>query len=547
MGIDKGNMHILIGYDPVRGLKKDYRELIKENQEINICAYPDTRQNKSYLSSIRPHIIQKHLKAFPELQTETIFFHDSDIVFKTLPDFELMIHDQKWYASDTRSYLNSIYIKSIVDERIFIQMCDVIGVDKNLVERNDLNAGGAQYILKKTGLEFWEKVEKDGTALYEYLTLEDERPGYCSSEDERIKLQPWCSDMWALWWNAIIFQKQFVIHPELDFALSDSSISRLDKCRILHYTGSNDKNNDELFRKADYINHSPFHADLSRISPLYCGYYLKTLIRNYNQSQKQKRIDLSDVSFLILARIDSEDRQENILASAYNLSIYFNTNILIVEADNEPKLDITKLPDEVQYEFVLDNTQRLHHTKYINRIIAKSSTPYIAIYDADVILPVSQIVKSMELIRLNRYSAVSPYDGNFLNVDRLLKAMFINIQDANFLEENRNKLAAANKRSYGGAVFLNKDHYIESGLENENLSVWGPNDIERIKRLTNLGYQVKRIPGNLYHLHHSRGVNSGYQALEEKEELISEYLKICNLNRSDLLAYIQTWQWTINR
>lgn len=74
-----------------------------------ICRY---QNKKVYPSSIRPHIIAKHFKTYPFLEKEVLFYHDSDIIFRTLPNWEELINDDIWYCSDTRSYLDSNYIKT---------------------------------------------------------------------------------------------------------------------------------------------------------------------------------------------------------------------------------------------------------------------------------------------------------------------------------------------------------------------------------------------------------------------------------------------------
>ena len=146
-------------------------------------------------------------------------------------------------------------------------------------------------------------------------------------------------------------------------------------------------------------------------------------------------------------------------------------------------------------------------------------------------------------MRSGLYSAVSPYDGNFVSVDYLLKKIFIEVQDPELFEANKNKLMTGTKRSYGGAIFLNRAHYIAAGMENEYLTSWGPDDVERVKRMEILGYSIKRIKGNLYHLPHKRLDNSFYQSLDDRIALMNVYLKVCSLRKEDILAYVKTWPW----
>lgn len=534
------SVHILIGYDEKKGLRREFSDFIRSHPQVNIHAYPDTRTSKRYSSSIRPHIIAKHLNVFPELEEAAIFYYDSDIVFKELPDFSQLIADDNWYASDTSSYLSSAYIRKTAGEDVFNKMCAVVGIRPRLVEANDSNAGGAQYLFKKTSRDFWQKVETDCEKMYRFLMDDNRKAGFCGIQSS---IQAWCTDMWVVWWNALLYKQKFQVHTELNFAWANSPIGQFDSCKILHYTGSNEKGNPKFFRKFDFIHYHPFYTDLSGIDSNVCSIYIKELVDGYTQTQKLKRIDLSDVSFLIMARIDSPERLENIYASVWNLYINFSTNLYLTEIDDLQKIEVAKLPADVQYSFVKDCEQTLHQTKYINQMILNTSTPYISIYDADAILPVKQIRESVEALRSGDFSAASPYDGSFLNVDRLMKAIFSKIQDADFFEENQNKLFAACKRSFGGAVFLNRSHYLDAGLENENLISWGPNDIERIRRLSILGYKIKRVEGNLYHLCHPRSVNSGYKSEDMQNLHMGEYLKISSMRKDELQSYINSWHW----
>ncbi len=103
LGISREDIHVLIGYDPKRGLSLEFADFIHVNQQARFFTYPDLRKSKVSLSSIRPHIIHQHFATYQNLEDEIIFYHDSDILFRELPDFNMLNHD-KWYVSDTRSY-----------------------------------------------------------------------------------------------------------------------------------------------------------------------------------------------------------------------------------------------------------------------------------------------------------------------------------------------------------------------------------------------------------------------------------------------------------
>lgn len=543
LGIEKGKIHILIGYNLEKGLSSEFTKFISQNNEASFYCYPDEREHKLYSSSIRPHIITKHFERYPALSNESVFYHDSDILFESIPDFDTLNDDEIWYVSDARSYIGSNFIKRVAGTDLFYDMCKVVDIDYATVEENEENAGGAQYLLKNCHSKFWKKIEADSEKLYKLLLNHSSAYGYCENKDKTNLIQPWCADMWALWWNALLFGFNVKINSELNFSWASSRISEFNHPKILHYTGRVKREAPNVFRKENYIHYSPFNDDLTGIDNKTSSVFIKDLINSYKKAQQKNRIDLQNVSFLIPVRIDSIDRLENINAIVKYLQKLYVTNIFILEADRVQKIRMDSWDEKVKYSFVYDENPKLHCTKYFNQLLAIAQTPYVALYDADVIIPESQITQAIAYLKTELFSIVSPYNGAFLNVDSLLKAMFIKLNDAELFEANIGKMEVVINRSYGGVVFLNRTVFINAGMENENISSWGPNDLERVKRMNILGNKLKRVDGNLYHLHHTRGLNSSYENSTEKIFLTNEYIKVSSMRKEELTEYIQSWTW----
>ncbi|HEY5464674.1 MAG TPA: galactosyltransferase-related protein [Hanamia sp.] len=552
LGIKKEDIHILIGVNSVIGARHYFSDFIEDNVE-NACffIYEDKRESKNYLSSIRPHIIKQHFEKFPELEKENIFYHDSDIIFRELPDFGLLCMSNTWYVSDARNYLDSRYIISSSNDMLFKKMCRQVGLSTELVISKDEDAGGAQYLLKNTNYTFWDKAERDSEVLYNLM----QDHNYNGAEYEYIKngkkrseykgIQSWCADMWAILWNAWYFNYEVKIHPELDFCWPFDLLEAWNRKKILHYSGIIPKENKSIFRKGNYLKFGPFYEkELENISASNCSYALVQLIHEYKKALDSKRISLKEVTFLIPVRIDSEGRLENLYFVTWYLEKYFDTNIIIVESDGTQKVDTSLLPQNCEYHFFYDGSPLFFHTKINNWLIKKAMTKIIAVYDTDVIIPVEQITQSVDLIKNNYCEMVSPYDGSFTSVDSLFKEMFGKILDPQLFCLNKNKFITGVKRSYGGAVFIKSDVYLNSGMENEYFKSWGPEDIERQKRMRNLGYTVKRINGPLFHLPHERLANSAYNNTQLREEYMNEYLKICRMKKKELKNYIATWPWS---
>ena len=230
--------------------------------------YDDTRETRHYISSIRPNILKQHFTKYPELENEAILYHDCDIVFTKPIKWEQYLQDNKWYGSDCRWYIGHDYIIS-KGEDILNKMCEIVDIDKQLVKDNELNAIGAQYLMKGINAQFWANVEKDCERLFKEITdLNNEKielDRHTMSEGESRQpyhpLQIWCADMWAVLWNGWKLGYESVCHPDLEFAWATSTEADWDRLNIFHNAGVTDAAGG-LFYKALYMNELPYNKNL---------------------------------------------------------------------------------------------------------------------------------------------------------------------------------------------------------------------------------------------------------------------------------------------
>ena len=139
------------------------------------------------------------------------------------------------------------------------QMCQIVGIDEQLVKDNELNSIGAQYLMKGVSWRFWADVERDCENLFRDITATN---NVKKSADPRYhELQIWCSDMWSLLWNAWKMGKETICHPELEFAWGTSTQEDWDKLNIFHNAGVV-TSADGLFYKAEYMNKLPYNEPL---------------------------------------------------------------------------------------------------------------------------------------------------------------------------------------------------------------------------------------------------------------------------------------------
>lgn len=239
-GIPKENIYAIFAIKTrpsifIKNLKKKYP---------HIYWYMDTRKSNKYQPSIRPHILKKFFLEFPDIG-EHVFYHDSDILFYNLPNFKKYLNNDIYYLSDTHNYIGYNYFEKICkgyknshpeldDMDLLHKMADSVNIDFDLIKKNDINSGGAQYLLKNIDINFWEKVEEDSNKLYTVMC--DYEKKYPTSKH----VQKWCADMWGVLWNCWKNNKETRIVIDLSFSWATNSINTpqsYKKHNIFHLAG----------------------------------------------------------------------------------------------------------------------------------------------------------------------------------------------------------------------------------------------------------------------------------------------------------------------
>ena len=220
--------------------------------------YDDTRTTTNYISSVRPNILKQHFALHPELRDEVIFYHDCDIIFtKPINEWitEEMLNDNEWYGSDTRWYISHSYIKSKGDD-VIQKMCEIMQMDETLIEANELNAIGAQYLMKNVDSAYWARVESDCERLFKEVSELNQQKKMI--DPKHHELQIWCADMWAVLWGAWRLGYKTNCTQNFNFSWATSSETDYFAMNIMHNAGVTGPN-DELFYKALYMSEYPYN------------------------------------------------------------------------------------------------------------------------------------------------------------------------------------------------------------------------------------------------------------------------------------------------
>lgn len=251
-----------------------------------------------------------------------------------------------------------------------------------------------------------------------------------------------------------------------------------------------------------------------------------------------------DVSIVIPLRIDSPERERNLdtlLSCLYKMNF---KEIILLEADEVVRYHVKIKNSSVRYVFVKDDDPVFYRTRYLNQLLQMANSPIVGIWDTDVIIPESQIMDAVNRIRSGKAVMAYPYDGRFCALTEVQSIAFMDKGEISELTGHANDFQMpAGDYSVGGAFLVNKYMYLNAGGENENFYGWGPEDLERIRRIKILGLPVYRAAGCLFHLHHPRNRNSGFATPELEILNRKEFLKICGMTQAELYRYIHSWTW----
>lgn len=270
-----------------------------------------------------------------------------------------------------------------------------------------------------------------------------------------------------------------------------------------------------------------------------------------------KKIDLSNATFIVPIRLESNDRLRNVITSLCYILANFKTNVIVHEVDSESVFAENALPqitefldgqvEGLDHIFEQSNSPSFHRQRVLNDMIMRSTTKVVVNYDCDILLPKETYKHSYDIINNGHADVIYPYgDGNWqyqvFADDQLVSDFLTNDFDFNLLR----KKSKVYMSKYGFCQFFNRDVYIEGGMENENFIAYAPEDVERYHRFTTLGYKVGRVPDWVYHLEHERTPNSWINNPHMKGNN-AEWEKIQKMSSEELGKYIRNQKYYLKR
>lgn len=273
-----------------------------------------------------------------------------------------------------------------------------------------------------------------------------------------------------------------------------------------------------------------------------------------------------DLTFLIPVKLESSDRVKNLVTVLAYLLRNYDAQILVREFDTRTRFNdliapqlteiFGKIPDRLQFSYDIQDKKYFHKTKILNDLLEISTTSVVCNYDTDVILPISSVMNSYEMIISGQSDAVYPYGvGTYQKAVNYTKDLYRKFLSSKMQEKDIKKLdknSTPNSSTIGWCQFIRRKNYIDSFMMNEEFAAWGPEDCELFYRLNILGNKVDRINDYVYHLEHARSNDSWFSnpnwqenvklwewiRRQDKETLINYYQQQDYIKRRSINARI---------
>lgn len=295
VGIPDNAIHVLLSVSKLENdktnaqdTKEAFEKLKAKFSGVSFFEYTDTRVMPTYIPSVIMNTLKHHYKANPWLQMESVFLHDCDMIFTKQVDFSDLDQDDICYVSDSKGFIWSDYILEKGND-LYEDMCDIVGIDYSVPILNRENSGGSQYIFKNIDYKFWQKVESDSVALYDYFQKSE--PMRIQKDPTYYGIQQFTAGMWGMLWNCWYFGLEVKITPRLDFCWGTDPIEKWSKCDIFHNSGVTPdiSKNHNIFYKGAYTDSLPYNDVMNNyFNETFGSYNYTNLIRQvgYNTCLK---------------------------------------------------------------------------------------------------------------------------------------------------------------------------------------------------------------------------------------------------------------------
>ena len=266
---------------------------------------------------------------------------------------------------------------------------------------------------------------------------------------------------------------------------------------------------------------------------------------------KSDLINLPDLCFVIITKIDNEFRLNNLKAVIKHLNNHFSNEIIIAEYDTDSKINFNGNYKRFLIEPMCNGFWRNYSANILYQKLG--NIKYLFNIESDVIFDPQGIIDCYNQMKFNNYKFCMPFNG--------LQFWLNKKTTNNFIENNKLPLVWKNiynltsdfevlyfdheiKNSYlhpGFCYMVDYKTFKKVGLENENFKKHGYDDTERIARYLKHGYEIYYADYFCYHLWHPRNKKDPYYSIDTNNK--EEYLRIIKMSLQELKDEIKSWPW----
>ena len=240
---------VLIFVPKFREYNNKWQKLMDLYPEVTFKVYKDEHNISKmlgvYIPILRPYTLWRYWTEFPDMKEKAVFYYDNDVLLTDKFNIDEFIQDDVCYVSDTNSYINASYfdskVKDVLPEKleayktidVLSDTTKIVGVTREIAEKNNQHSGGAQYLLKNITVDFWDGMITNTLSIR--MSLQQVNKLYFENENKGF--QSWCADMWALLWGLWQEGKEVKVIREMDFAWAPDPIEKLNTHFIYHNAG----------------------------------------------------------------------------------------------------------------------------------------------------------------------------------------------------------------------------------------------------------------------------------------------------------------------
>jgi hypothetical protein len=250
-----------------------------------------------------------------------------------------------------------------------------------------------------------------------------------------------------------------------------------------------------------------------------------------------------DLTAIVPVCIDSQDRIENVLAiTKYMHEQLYIDHIILVETGDTPKLlhmihhFVPK--DVLRYIFVQTyNDEPWSRSITFNTALHYVKTPIVAVWDTDILIPLSSLKISNDYILNNKADIIIPWETFYHVKRRVLNDVKAGQLDYNKLINNKDNILSQFKSVGAGCTIMSAAVMRHVRGFSELFKGWGNEDDEIVFRLQNLGFRVMQASKcPLIHISHERTANSKVNP-DYYDLTLAERARIIEMNKADLCEY----------